>query len=130
MSEEQWRRKLLSRERATGPMAPRRYDAHDAAGARPSSFEGGQTHPRRQKRENGTASCRTETSHMRLPERMGQRSARTFDARAAPVGHHSRKKRQIWHAGGLISHLRVSIGSGVELRFGGPRAVGSARSKK
>ena len=122
---------FFSRDSATGPMAPtRRYDAHDAAGARPRSFEGGQTHPRRQKRENGTASCRTETSHMRLPERMGQRSAPTFDALATPVGHHSQKKRQIWHAGRLISHLRGSIGVGGELCFGGPRAVGAARSQK
>ena len=122
---------FFSRDGATGPMAPtRRYDAHDAAGARPRGFEGGQTHPRRQKRENDASSCRTETSHMRPTERMGQRSARTFDALATPVVHHSRKKRQIWHAGGLISHLWGSIGVGVELWFGGPRAVGAARSKK
>ena len=91
---------FFSRDSATGPMAPtRRYDAHDAAGARPHGFEGGQTHPRRQKRENDASSCRTETSHMRPTERMGQRSAPTFDALATPVVRRSRKKRQIWHAG-------------------------------
>ena len=122
---------FFSRDSATGPMAPTRwYDAHDAAGARPHGFEGGQTHPRRQKRENDASSCRTETSHMRPTERMGQRSAPTFDALATPVGHHSQKKRQIWHAAGLISHLKGSIGAGGELRFGGPRAGGSARRKK
>ena len=124
-------RTFFSRDGATGPMAPtRRYDAHDAAGARPHSLEGGQTHPRRQKRENDASSCRTETSHMRPTERMGQRSARTFDALATPVVHHSRKKTPDMACRGLISHLRGSIGVGVELCFGGPRAVGAARSKK
>ena len=68
---------FFSRDGATGSMAPtRRYDAHDAAGARPHGFEGGQTHPRRQKRENDASSCRTETSHMRPTERMGGNNAR------------------------------------------------------
>ena len=40
------------------------------------------------------------------------------------------KKSQIWHAGGLISHLRWSIGSEGELRFGRCRAVGAARREK
>ena len=122
---------FFSRDSATGPMAPtRRYDAHDAAGARPHGLEGGQTHLCGRMRENGPVSCRTKTSHMRPTERMGQRSARTFDALATPVVRRSRKKRQIWQAGRLISHLRGSIGAGGELRFGGLRAGGSARRKK
>ena len=40
------------------------------------------------------------------------------------------KKSQIWPAGGLISHLRWSIGSKGELRFGRCRAVGAARREK
>jgi hypothetical protein len=41
--------------------------------------------------------------------------AREIDAADAPVGHHSQKKSQIWHAGVGISHLGGVVAPGAEV---------------
>jgi hypothetical protein len=40
--------------------------------------------------------------------------ARQIDAADAPVGHHSQKKSQIWHAGVGISHLGCVVARGAQ----------------